>query len=630
VQPLESTAKIEAAEAILSRYFGHSVFRTGQEQAISCLTEGRDVLAVMPTGAGKSICYQVPALMMEGLAIVISPLISLMKDQVAALTENGVSAALINSAQSPADYHNTLCGLQEGRYKILYVAPERLLNEDFLATIRRLSISMLTVDEAHCVSQWGQNFRPAYLDIAPFARALPVRPVLSAFTATATERVRTDIIEHLGLAKPQVIVTGFDRPNLYFSVRKSDSKIQDLMAWLAGAGNKSGIIYCATRRKTDEVCTRLCAQGFSATRYHAGLSDVERKQNQEDFQYDRKTVMVATNAFGMGIDKSNVGYVIHYNMPMDVESYYQEAGRAGRDGSPADCILYYSGQDVRLAHFLIEKSLAENPELTPETQAALLKNDEAKLKAMTIYCNTCDCLRFYLLKYFGEQTQGASCGHCMNCDTNFETADVTETAQGILSCVAYLERRNLSFGKTMIVQILCGQNNVRIREWHFDEAPIYGHLKETGAHRIYNVIEHLIAAGLLLVTGGKYPTLHLAPDARNMFTAARPILLKLPKEMPKTSRIMRPGTKQKGGFSVAETPSDEALFEKLRSLRTRLAAEAGVPPFHVFSDASLRDMCRVLPRTTAAFLNVSGVGAFKKERYGEDFVAVIRGHVSDA
>ncbi|MDR3294658.1 MAG: DNA helicase RecQ [Clostridiales Family XIII bacterium] len=610
---------------ILNKYFGYTGFREGQEETILQILSGRDVLAVMPTGAGKSICYQTPALMLEGMTLVISPLISLMKDQVSALAQAGVPAALLNSSLDANEYREVLRRTARNEYKILYVAPERLRADDFSELVRTLPISMVTVDEAHCVSQWGQDFRKSYLEIADFVESLNVRPVVSAFTATATGRVREDIVSQLRLANPFAVFTGFDRKNLFFAVKKPQDKMRELMEYLRGAEGKSGIVYCSTRKGVEEVCAALCKSGREATRYHAGLGDAERRRNQDDFLYDRKSVMVATNAFGMGIDKSNVRFVIHFNMPKNLESYYQEAGRAGRDGVPADCILLYSGQDVRTNQFLIQKSLEDNTELAPETRAFLLQKDEALLKAMTFYCGTTDCLRAYILKYFGERPAGY-CGNCFNCNTKFETADVTVEAQKILSCVYRIGERNRSFGKTMVVQILRGSDNERIRAQRLNTLSTYGIMADTPVHRIHGIMDHLVQQGYLNLSGGEYPLLQLAPAYKEITRGEKQVTMKLPKyEAPKKKSAADRGLGLPAGTGAAV--QDGALLQKLRALRSELASKAGVPAFVVFSDAALHDMCRRLPQDRDAFLEVSGVGQHKMERYGEAFTALIRSHV---
>ncbi|MDR0519068.1 MAG: DNA helicase RecQ [Clostridiales Family XIII bacterium] len=612
-------------EGALSRFFGYENFREGQAEVIRQILGGRDALAVMPTGAGKSLCYQIPALLMDGVTLVISPLISLMKDQVAALRESGVAAAMINSSLGYGEYSDVLRGMESGDYKIVYVAPERLSNEEFLAAAGAVNIAMVAVDEAHCVSQWGQNFRPSYLQIDAFCEGLSVRPILAAFTATATGRVREDIIEKLSLREPFETVTGFNRENLYFSVIRPKSKMKELSSFIASRSGSSGIVYCSTRKTVEDVCEKLCAEGVSASRYHAGLGDAERKRNQEDFQYDRKSVMVATNAFGMGIDKSNVSFVVHYNMPKDVESYYQEAGRAGRDGEPADCVLYYSGQDVRLNRFLIEKSVHENDELSQEQRKEIMESDLEKLKLMTFYSTTTDCLRSYILKYFGERCP-SFCGYCSNCDTQFEEVEVTREARAVFSCVFILGERGLSFGKSFLAQVLRGEKKERVLSYRLDRIKTFGYLSGVPAHRIGQIVDHLLNEGFLSVSDGQYPVVSLEEGATEKFRAivegGGRFVMKLPKEKDKKTKAKEKEKKSSASFAGAHY--DEELFEALRSLRRRLADEAGVAAFVVFSDATLRDMCRHKPTSLEAFMEVSGVGKTKCERYGDAFISEIR------
>ena len=485
------------AQDILKQYFGYDSFRPGQDKLVQSILSGRDTLGIMPTGAGKSICYQVPALLLSGLTLVISPLISLMKDQVGALNEAGVPAACVNSAMSAESMRDVLGYAAQGGYKLLYVAPERLTAPAFLSFAQRVPVSMVTVDEAHCISQWGQDFRPSYLKILDFLAALPARPLVSAFTATATEAVRDDIVRALGLRDPFALTTCFDRPNLYFAVERPPSKPNALLRLLATRTGKSGIVYCATRKTVDDVCDMLLAKGLPATRYHAGLSAEERQRNQEDFLYDVKPIMVATNAFGMGIDKSNVSFVIHYNMPKNMESYYQEAGRAGRDGEPADCILLYSGQDVHTAEFLIGHSHeAGDSSVDPETRQALIERDRDRLRQMTFYATTDECLRRYILRYFGEQAP-VSCGHCGNCDTVFEQVDATVDAQKILSCVYRMAERGLHFGRGMAAAVLVGSQSEQIKKFRLDTLSTYGIMRGTSMARVRQLTDALIERGCL-------------------------------------------------------------------------------------------------------------------------------------
>ena len=481
---------------ILKQYFGHDTFRPGQESIIDAILSGRDALAVMPTGGGKSLCYQIPALLLPGVTLVVSPLISLMKDQVTALSEAGVPAAYINSSLSPEQLHTVYRNLRRGDYKLVYVAPERLTGEGFSALFQSLDLALLAVDEAHCISQWGQDFRPSYLKIAQFLAQLPRRPILAAFTATATEAVRQDILKALSLQNPFLLTTGFDRPNLYFDVQQPSNRLAALRRILAQRRGKSGIVYCATRTAVDRVCADLNAHGFSATRYHAGLEDSERRQNQEDFQYDRKTVMVATNAFGMGIDKSNVSFVIHYNMPKSMEAYYQEAGRAGRDGEAADCILLYGPSDIVTARALIEHS-SENDALDSQTLEQVRRQDLLRLNAMVDYCKSRRCFRGVILDYFG-QAHEETCSNCGNCNSTFTTQDITTQAQMILSCVKRVrDHLGYSVGVTLIVQVLHGSREQRLLSLGLDRLSTYGLMREHTSAQIRTCIEELIAQGYL-------------------------------------------------------------------------------------------------------------------------------------
>ena len=607
------------AQEILKQYFGYDSFRPGQDELVQAILSGRDTLGIMPTGAGKSICYQVPALALPGLTLVVSPLISLMKDQVGALNEAGVPAACINSAMSFEEMRDALYFAGRGQYKLLYVAPERLTAPFFLDFARRVPISMVTVDEAHCISQWGQDFRPSYLKILDFLAALPQRPLVSAFTATATAEVRDDIIRALGLEDPFVITTGFDRPNLYFAVEKPSSKPSALLAHLMQRRDKSGIVYCSTRKTVEEVCDMLLSRGLPATRYHAGLDPEERLANQDDFLYDRKTVMVATNAFGMGIDKSNVSFVIHYNMPKNMESYYQEAGRAGRDGEAADCILLYNGQDVRTAEFLIEHSHEnEDESMDEKTRRQLIERDMERLKQMTFYATTTDCLRRYILNYFGEKAP-LCCGHCGNCDTNFEEVDATMDARKILSCVYRLDERRLHFGKTVVAAVLTGSKSEQINRFHLDTLSTYNIMHEQTAVRVRQLIDVLLERGLLTADPERYNALFLTQTGNALMRGRGELRIKLPREK-------KPETAARRTEELA-ADVDEKLFEKLRALRTKVAQRAGVPPYVVFSNATLADMAARQPKSEYELLGVRGIGEAKARRYGAEFVDCIRAYL---
>ena len=603
---------------ILKTYYGYDTFRDGQEELIDCLLNGQDVCGIMPTGAGKSVCYQVPALLLPHVTLVISPLISLMKDQVRALNQMGVHAAYLNSSLSWNQYKKALAYAKEGRYKIIYVAPERLLTEDFLEFAASTPISLLAVDEAHCVSQWGQDFRPSYLKIPEFVRTLPIRPVIGAFTATATREVREDIIRMLELSDPHVAVTGFDRKNLYFEVRHDKDKYRSIRDYLLAHPDSSGVIYCATRKNVEEVCDRLLADGFRATRYHAGLSDEERRANQEAFTYDDAPIMVATNAFGMGIDKSNVRFVLHYNMPKNMESYYQEAGRAGRDGAKADCILFYSGQDVITNQFFIENMAQESED--PETTALIRQREEERLKKMTFYCFTHECLRDYILRYFGEYGSNY-CGNCSNCLSEFETVDVTAAAKAILGCVRECRQR---YGTTVILDTLHGANTAKIRQYRMDENSHYGELAKEPVYRLRQILNELQVREYLYVTADTYSIVRLLPKAAELLDEDGTMLMKMAKEEKRIPKAAKEKTKTKTSAAAKDLSNEEAaVFEKLRALRMELAKEHKVPPYIIFSDKTLIQMAMEKPSNKEEMLAVSGVGESKFEKYGEPFLACL-------
>ena len=596
----------------LKRYFGYDNFRSGQETLINAALAGKDVLGVMPTGAGKSICFQIPALMQSGITLVVSPLISLMKDQVNTLTQSGISAAYVNSSLLGWQIDKVLRYAMNGTYKLIYIAPERLLSPDFLQFAKHAKISMLTVDEAHCISQWGQDFRPSYSKIPEFVANLPERPVLSAFTATATAKVREDIVSLLGLKEPVALTTGFNRQNLYFEVKKAKDKDKyaALTAFLNDKKEKNGIVYCATRASVEEICEKLKTDGYNASRYHAGLSDNERHDNQDDFLYDRAKIMIATNAFGMGIDKSNVSFVVHYNMPKDMESYYQEAGRAGRDGGIADCVLLYSKQDVRTNLWMIENDKdAGYPD--EETEKVLKERERKRLREMTFYCATNDCLRGYILKYFGENPPNY-CGNCGCCNTNFETVDITIDAQKILSCVARMKER---FGVKILMEVLKGSRSEKVMRLGFDKLSTYG-IYEKSEKLLRETIEQLILNGYLLKTDDEYPVVKLGKRASEILRSDGAVQMKLSKEKPKEEIA-----ESKKQFKVREV--DNKLFMALRNLRMEIAKEQDVPAFVIFPDSALIDMCLKMPATRNEFLNVSGVGHVKMERYGDRFLKVI-------
>ncbi len=607
-------SEILNADKVLKEYFGHTSFRGDQEDLVKAVLTGRDVLGVMPTGAGKSVCYQVPALMLDGLTIVISPLISLMKDQVNALWQSGVRAGLINSSLTAEQAKQTYRALYEGDLEILYAAPERLLTEGFLNMAQQVKIAQVTVDEAHCISQWGQDFRPSYLKIAEFVDKLPQRPVISAFTATATEQVRQDIKKLLKLNDPFEAVSGFDRRNLRFTVYNPKKKYEKLSGILQNNKDKCVIVYCLTRKKTEEVCAKLCAEGFNATRYHAGLGDAERRKNQEDFIYDRKNIMVATNAFGMGIDKSNVGLVIHYNMPKNIESYYQEAGRAGRDGSEAECIMLYSAADVRTNRFLIDNSDDINPELTDKMREDIRKKDIMRLNKITDYCRTTDCYRKFILKYFGD-TAPDYCGNCSNCLSDFDAVDITIEAQKIVSCVYRIKQKGKKYGRAMIADILMGSKNQKVMQSGMSELSTYGIMSNSPKDYIYEIISFLIEQKYLS-ENGEYQLIDI--------TEFSPEIVKQKKQL--TMKHKKTLTEEQKKISTVYD-IDYTLFAKLKELRAELAKEEKVPAYIVFSDAALRDMCRKRPTDNMQFLNVSGVGRLKAQKYGDDFCACIREYI---
>ncbi len=604
---------------ILKEHFGFPSFRPGQEKLIDMIMDSRDVLGIMPTGGGKSLCYQIPALLLDGTGLVISPLISLMKDQVNALEDGGIPAAFINSSLSSQDYYNTLKKAGEKYYKIIYIAPESLFKPDILNLIQSTGVSLLVVDEAHCISHWGHDFRPAYTNIKNFLGMLSSRPRVACFTATATGKVKEDIIRMLGLSDPFVLTTGFDRTNLYFGVEKPENRNTRLTELLKERKGQSGIIYCSTRKAVDELYVTLGKKGFPVTKYHAGLDDTERHGNQDDFLFDRKPVMIATNAFGMGIDKSNVSFVIHYQMPKNIESYYQEAGRAGRDGAPADCILLYSPQDVRINQFLIKQSQGEEP-----ADPRIVEQKLELLKHMTFYAASSDCLRSRILTYFGE-TVPAYCGNCSNCRGSFEEVDISIDAQKIVSCVYRLLERGRRMGKAMICNILKGSRSEKIQSAYLHELSTYGIMADTDTRRLRKIIDFLIEKGYLAVEGTEYPVV-IPTEKSRRFIKEKPVLTMM-MHQEKKSKI--PETEETDQDSLPQSRVsplviDEKLYGKLKKLRTRLASEAKVPAYVIFSDASLRDMASKAPVTAADFLEISGVGLVKQERYGYVFTELIR------
>lgn len=603
---IDKGKKMSDKLSVLKDYFGHDSFRDGQEQIVDALLDGRDTLCIMPTGAGKSMCYQIPALLFDGVTIVVSPLISLMKDQVGSLVQSGVPAAYINSSLSYPQFLRVLSNVEHGKYKIIYVAPERLLTDGFLDTCKKIKISMVAVDEAHCVSQWGQDFRPSYLKIISFVESLANRPIVGAFTATATNDVKEDIKKILRLENPFEITTGFDRPNLFFGVIKSSSKDEKLIDLIRERGDRSGIVYCATRKNVESVCELLCDNGFSAARYHAGLDEYERRKNQEDFVFDRKNIMVATNAFGMGIDKSNVTYVIHYNMPKNIESYYQEGGRAGRDGGEADCILLYSPKDVRLNRFMIENSEG-NDELTIEENEQIRERDFERLKYMTFYSTTNDCLRGFILRYFGGEKK-VYCGKCSNCLSVHKLVDVTIDAQKIMSCIARTGQR---YGKTVICDVLKGSKSEKILKAELNNQSTYGIMKEVTARHIFGTIDFL-AEKEYISSDNETEVLKLLPKSRDVLFGRERLVMKKVENSEKVVKTHRP-----------EVPVNSDLLDALKALRKGIASKKSVPAYVIFTDATLIDMCKKCPETPDEMLEVSGVGRTKLDKFGKQFLEEI-------
>ena len=647
-QAVDSADSVDprALEA-LNRYFGYDSFRPGQSGIVSAILTGRDVLGVMPTGAGKSICYQIPAAILPGVAIVISPLISLMRDQVDALNDVGLPAAFINTTQTPDEQDLVFAQALSGQIKLLYVAPERLETERFRNFAVRVPISLVAVDEAHCVSQWGQDFRSSYLGIGEFIAGLPTRPTVAAFTATATERVRRDIVSILGLHTPSITVTGFDRPNLYFDVISMPRK--DKASWvasyIASHPDESGIVYCATRKETEALAESLNSAvaelraaggadvsdiGTIAVAYHGGMSADAREKAQRDFVTDRVPVVVATNAFGMGIDKSNVRFVIHHNMPESIEAYYQEAGRAGRDGEPSRCTLLWNESDIVTRRRLLDSDY-ENERLTPEEQEAVRASKRRLLDAMVGYCRTTDCLHAYMTRYFGEtagaaaKTDGKCVGGCANCEHTFETIDVTDIARAISRCVHDV---NQHVGSGKIVKVLRGSKAQDLSYLNPESLPSFGMLDEVPEARIRDVLSQMATDGFLTIAEGRLPIVGFGPRAAE--TVAPEFHYDIKKIKRADARARRtPDVSTPAVGSYVPDDGDEALFQKLRALRLDIARELGKPPYIVFSDKTLRDMVRVKPITDDQFLAVNGVGESKLKQYGERFMAAIREDSSD-
>lgn len=582
---------LQQAQQYLQQYYGYPTFREGQKRIIASLLEGQDTLGIMPTGGGKSICYQIPALLYSGTTLVVSPLISLMKDQVDALNSAGISAAFINSSLSGSEVSQRLQATMRGEIKLLYVAPERLESESFCERMQSLQISCVAIDEAHCVSQWGHDFRTSYLAVAPFVRSLPHRPIVAAFTATATPEVTQDMAKLLCLQEPNIFITGFGRDNLAMNVLRGENKRDFVMNYVQTHTSQPGIIYAATRKEVDDIHAALRRKGMNAGKYHAGLSDVERAQNQEDFIYDDIRVMVATNAFGMGIDKSNVRYVIHYNMPKNMEAYVQEAGRAGRDGEPSECILLFNPQDIMTQKFLIEQNMQ-----APERKA----NDYRKLQTMVDYCYSPQCLRNAILDYFEDKHNHEPCGICSSCKDERELVDITVEAQKIFSCIHRMRER---FGVSMVASVLKGSQNKKVLQYRFDTLPTYGVMRKSTEKEISDLINVLIAEGYLQLSEGQYPIVKIQQLAVEVLRGERQVFQKIHKQ-PEA----KPGS------------VDETLFEQLRLIRRDLAAKAKVPPYIIFNDATLREMAETLPTTERAMLRIKGVGEVKYRTYGKPFL----------
>ena len=604
--------KYHTPEQALKILFGYDSFRAGQKSVIDSILTGRDAFAVMPTGAGKSVCYQIPAVLLPGITLVISPLISLMQDQVKALNEAGVPAAFINSSLSEKDYNETIRRARQGVYKIIYIAPERLATESFLTLAKSVPISMVTVDEAHCISQWGQDFRPSYMKIVEFVKTLEKRPIISAFTATATETVREDIVCTLGLQNPFTLVNRFDRENLFFQVEKPKNKEQYILKYISRHSGDSGIIYCATRKNVDNIYELLKSKGISVGKYHAGMSAVERKKMQDDFVFDYTSIVVATNAFGMGIDKSNVRFVIHYNMPQSMENYYQEAGRAGRDGLDAKCILLFSPQDIVINRFLLDHK--EMQDLNPADRETVRERDVRRLQVMERYCYTTECLRNYILKYFGENPE-KPCQDCGNCLREFETLDMTEAAKKVINCVYEAKGR---YGKQIIIDTVAGAKTARLEEIGTVRYKSYGVLAGTNKNLLRRLIEQLVLEGYLRV--GDYQVLKLG-DISGLKNPEASVFVKITDEDKQPEKTAK--TKKKAKSVETLTSSGYKLFERLKKLRLEIAREESMPPYIIFSDKTLIDMAAKMPASKPEMLDVSGVGENKFAKYGERFLEVI-------
>lgn len=597
---------------VLQHYWGYDAFRPAQEIPVSTLLAGQDLVAIMPTGAGKSICFQVPALLQEGLTIVFSPLISLMKDQVDGLRQQKIPAAFINSTLDQETFNKTLYYVRIGAVKILYISPERLASQFFRNVLQTLKISQIIVDEAHCISQWGHDFRPAYQLIGQFLKTMPHRPVVGAFTATATKAVERDIKILLGLENAQVHITGFDRPNLHFAVARLSQRMDYIVDYVKAHQEQSGVIYCITRKDVEKVYQNLVKAGIAAGYYHAGLPDQVRKDMQNKYAFDEIQVMVATNAFGMGIDKSNVRYVLHYQMPRNMESYYQEAGRAGRDGASAECILLYNGQDVQVHKYLLEQS---------QLEPARLSIEQRKLQAMIDYCFTSQCLRKYMLAYFGQEVPWNKCHNCSSCLHQGQVQDMTAEAKAVFRAIRGTDER---FGTTMISAIVRGEHNDRIRRAGYDALPVFGALSSYSAQEVKGMIQQFVASGYLQQSMGKYPILSLQAGAEEVL-AGHSKVQEIKQE------VARPRAKRTSDHSrISMGASTNSLFEALRLHRKRIALAQKVPPYLVFTDTVLIDLAALKPKTLADFANIKGVGEAKLKKYGTSFLAVIAQYENDS
>lgn len=596
---------MEQAQQLLQKYYGYPDFREGQRRIVASVLSGADTLGIMPTGGGKSICYQIPALMLPGLTLVVSPLISLMKDQVDALTATGISAAYINSTLSGKEVNDRIRAARRGELKLLYVAPERLELDWFREEMSGLTISCVAVDEAHCVSQWGHDFRTSYLAVSPFVESLPQRPILAAFTATATPEVMDDMIRLLRLDTPEVFVTGLGRDNLSMSVLRGENKKEFVLNYANTHAHQPGIVYAATRKEVDDLYERLSRSGIPAGRYHAGLADKEREESQEAFLYDDIRVMVATNAFGMGIDKSNVRYVIHFNMPKNMEAYVQEAGRAGRDGEPSECILLFSPQDIMTQKFLIE----QNPQDDERK-----RNEYRKLQQMVEYCYQTKCLRWAMLDYFGEVHDHKPCGICSSCRDERELVDMTREAQIIFSCIHRMRER---FGVSLVASVLKGSQNKKVLQYGFEKLPTYGMLRTQTEKQISELINVFIAEGYLALSEGQYPVVRLQPLAVEVLKSREQVMLRAPEP---TAASRPSGSSRRRSYDDGPSAVNETVFEQLRLIRRDLAEKEHVPSYIIFNDATLREMSVVCPTREADMLKIKGVGEVKYRKYGKPFL----------